>query len=150
MHEKKSSYASRDPRETSIVVNSQRACVQISRPVNQSISRDWMRVRKRYLTCTNMFIIVTFYAKFVNERSIVLLRLCSFYCMPVRSNDNSFSLEWISFCCLCWPSNCFCCYGFTRVAAIEATFFSAQVGMWEQKGVSRNNDREFKLQRRLR
>ena len=36
------------------------------------------------------------------------------------------------------------------VAAIEATFFSEQVGMWEQKGVSRNNDREFKLQRRLR
>lgn len=98
----------------------------------------------RYWTCTNMFMIVTFYAKFVNERSIVLLRLCSFYCMPVRSNDNSFSLEWISFCCLCWPSICFCCYGITMVAAIEATFFSAQVGMWEQTGVSRNNNREFK------
>lgn len=39
--------------------------------------------------------IVKFYAKFVNECSIALLELRSCYCMPVRSNDNAFSLELI-------------------------------------------------------
>ena len=41
----------------------------------------------------NMFIIVKMYAKFVDEHSITLLKLCSCYCMPVGSNDNAFSLE---------------------------------------------------------
>ena len=47
------------------------------------------------IICTNTFMIVKCNAKFVNERSIALLELRSCYCMPVRSNDNAFSLEWI-------------------------------------------------------
>ena len=42
--------------------------------------------------------IVKFYAEYVNERSIALLKLRWCYYMPVRSNDNAFSLEGISLC----------------------------------------------------
>ena len=41
--------------------------------------------------------IVKFYAKFVNERSIALSKFRSCYCMPVRSNDNPFLLERLPF-----------------------------------------------------
>ena len=42
--------------------------------------------------------IAKFNAKFVNERSIALLKLRSFYRIPSRSNDNTVSLVIISLC----------------------------------------------------
>jgi len=50
--------------------------------------------------------IAKFYAKFVNERFITLLKLCSCHCLPVRLNDNAFSLVWIESVMRllgCWP-----------------------------------------------